>query len=154
MQQISPNLGGVQKQVSKAVSNFDFKKQWMYVVGALLVVLAGVGAATFINQKLLGGTTDTKVAAPGAKVSSTEAGMLDANTKYDEATGDLKDGGIGNEGTHHLEREGGPSKYVYLTSSVIDLQSYVGKKVQVWGQTLASKKAGWMMDVSKIKVVQ
>lgn len=156
MQQITPNIGGVQKQVSKAVSSFDIKKHWGYLIGVLLVVLAGVGSGTLISQKLLG----TKVsdlstgAAPGAKVTSTEAGLLDATTKYDEAIGDLKEDGIGNEGTHHLERDGGPSRYVYLTSSVIDLQSFVGKKVQVWGQTLASKKAGWLMDVSKIKVVQ
>ncbi len=156
MQQINPGLGGVQKQVTKAFGSFDIKKHWGYILGALLVVLAGVGSGGFISQKLLGTSPQTisSGAAPGAKVTDNEAGMLDSNTKYDEATGDLKEEGIGNEGTHHLERDGGPSRYVYLTSSVIDLQSFVGKKVQVWGQTLASKKAGWLMDVSKIKVVE
>ena len=128
-------------------------KNLYLVLGAFLVVILGVGGAWLISSKVVN-KGNTSVAAPGAKVTSTEAGMLDPSVKYDNATGDLKDGGIGNEGTHHLERDGGPTHYVYLTSSVIDLSSFVGKKVQVWGQTLASKKAGWLMDVAKIQVVQ
>lgn len=125
---------------------------WPLLIGVLMVVVLGVGSAWLISSKLMpkSGTG----AAPGVKVTSTEAGALDPNTKYDNATGDLKDGGIAGQGTHHLERDGGPSHYVYLTSSVIDLSSFVGKKVQVWGQTLASKKAGWLMDVAKVQVVQ
>jgi hypothetical protein len=111
-----------------------------------------VVGAWLISSKLMGG--GAVGVAPGAKSTSTEAGMLDPKTKYDNATGNLKDGGIGNEGTHHLERDGGTSHYVYLTSSVVDLSGFVGKKVEIWGQTLASKKAGWLMDVAKIQVVQ
>jgi hypothetical protein len=48
----------------------------------------------------------------------------------------------------------GEDKYVYLTSTVIDLQSFVGKKVKVWGETLSGLHAGWLMDVGKIKVVK
>lgn len=123
-------------------------------MGAFAVVIAGVAGAWVISTKLAGGSTDSPAAAPGAKVTDNEAGVLDTKEKYDEAEGDLKDGGIGNEGTHHIERDGGPSRNVYLTSSVIDLSSFVGKKVKVWGQTMASKKAGWLMDVAKIQVVQ
>ena len=127
-------------------------KVWPYIVGAFLVVILGVAGAWLISSKIMN-KNNTGVA-PGAKVTSTEAGALDPNTKYDNATGDLKDGGIAGQGTHHLERDGGPSHFVYLTSSVIDLTGFVGKKVQVWGQTLASKKAPWLMDVAKIQVVQ
>lgn len=141
----------LQNQVAKKVKKLDIKKNMPLVGGALVVVLLGVFTASLLANKLLGKQTSTE-SAPGVKVTSTEAGLLDSNTKYDEATGDLKSGGIGNEGTHHIERDGGPSRYVYLTSSVIDLESFVGKKVQVWGQTIASKKAGWLMDVSKVKV--
>ncbi len=118
-----------------------------------MVVVLGVGSAWLISSKLIN-KTGIPAAAPGAKVTSKEAGMLDPKVKYDTATGDLKEGGIANEGTHHLERDGGPSQNVYLTSSVIDLQSFVGKKVEIWGETLASKKAGWLMDVAKVRVVQ
>lgn len=135
----------------KMLKGFDLKKQWKYILGSLLVVLAGVGGAWLVWTKVI---NKTSTAAPGAKVTSTEAGMLDPKVKYDNATGVLKEGGIGNEGTHHLETEGGPSHYVYLTSSVIDLESFVGKNVEIWGETLASKKAGWLMDVAKIQVVQ
>lgn len=132
----------------------SIKKFWPLILGAFLVVVAGVGSAWLISSKVMPRTLGTSNAAPGAKVTSTEAGVLDPKVKYDNATGILKEGGIGNEGTHHIERDGGPSKYVYLTSSVIDLQSFVGKKVEVWGQTLASKKAGWLMDVAKVQIQQ
>lgn len=120
-------------------------------VGVFIVVALGITSAWLISSKLI--NKSTPGAAPGVKVTSTEAGALDSNTKYDNATGELKDGGINGQGTHHLEREGGPSQFVYLTSSVIDLSSFVGKKVQVWGLTLASKKGSWLMDVAKIQVV-
>ncbi len=143
-----PNL----QQPVQAVKKFDFRKYWPYVLGGFLVVLAGIGTAWIISGKIAGRSSSS--VAPGAKLTSKEAGRLDPNFKYDTAEGILKEGGIGNEGTHHLERDGGPSKNVYLTSSVIDLQSFVGKKVEVWGETMAAKKAGWLMDVAKIKVVE
>lgn len=136
------------------MKNFDFRKIWPYIAGAFAVVILGVGSAWLISSKIMGGTQGSNMTAPGAKVTSTGAGVLDPKVKYDDAVGILKEGGIGNEGTYHLERDGGPSKNVYLTSSVIDLQSFVGKKVEVWGETLASKKAGWLMDVAKIQVSQ
>ncbi len=132
----------------------DSKKSWPYVAGGLLIVIVGVAVAWTVSQKLAGGTSYTKLAAPGVKVTSTEAGVLDPSVKYDTATGLLKEGGIGNEGTYHLERQGGPVNNVYLTSSVVDLGIFVGKNVQVWGQTLASQKAGWLIDVAKVQVVQ
>jgi CDP-diglyceride synthetase len=125
------------------------KKNWRFIVGALAVVLAGVLTAWLISGRVGGGSS---AVAPGAKATSTEAGVLDPKVKYDTAAGILQKGGIENEGTYHLVREGGPSKNVYLTSSVLDLSIFIDKKVEIWGQTLASKKAGWLMDVAKIKV--
>jgi hypothetical protein len=145
MEQVNP------QPIVRPVENMKKSKMWMYIVGAFVVVALGVGSAWLISSKLI---NKSATAAPGAVVTSTEAGMLDSKTKYDNAIGTLKDGGIGNEGTHHLDREGGADQTVYLTSSVIDLSSFTGKKVEVWGQTLASKKAGWLMDVAKVKIVQ
>jgi len=135
------------------MKNFDIKKMWPYITGAFGVVVLGVGTAWILSTKVINKSA-SGLAAPGVKVTSTGAGVLDPKVKYDNATGDLKEGGIGNEGTFHIERDGGLNHYVYLTSSVIDLGSFVGKKVEVWGETLASKKAGWLMDVAKIQVVQ
>ena len=71
----------------------------------------------------------------------------------DSAEGTLESGGIDGEGTHKLIRPGGVSQTVYLTSSLLDLEQYVGKKVKVWGETFAAKKAGWLMDVGKVEVL-
>lgn len=93
--------------------------------------------------------------APGAEVSSggKVIGLEDSATFRDSAQGKLEEGGINGEGTHHLVRDGGPSQNVYLTSSVIDLKQYVGKSVEVWGETIGAKSAGWLMDVGKIKIL-
>jgi hypothetical protein len=120
---------------------------------ACVVVILGVTGAWFMSSKMVGKPVSNG-AAPGAKVTSTEAGILDPNTKYDEATGDLKDGGLNEVGTQHLERDGGPTHYVALTSSVVDLSTFVGKKVRVWGTTSAAKKTGWLLEVAKVQVVQ
>jgi hypothetical protein len=131
------------------------KKMAIYIVSALLVVLAGIGTGWLLS----GGASGSRLvrsgdekAAPGARQNGQEAGVEDESTFSDTAEGVLEAGGIDGEGTHHLVREGGESKYVYLTSTVIDLESFVGKNVQVWGETIAAQQAGWLMDVGKIKV--
>lgn len=85
----------------------------------------------------------------------TEEGVKDAASFKDTATGKLvvNDGKITTEGSHILVRDG-VSQNVYLTSSVVDLEKYVGKTVQVWGETFQGQKAGWLMDVGRIKIVQ
>ena len=128
------------------------KKIWPYLVGALLVVLVGVGTAWMISKNMASGGSSS--AAPGAKVTSTSAGTLDPSVKYDTATGVLQDGGLNGEGNFHLVRDGGASHYVYLISSVVDLSTFVNKTVQIWGETEASKKVGWLMDVAKVQVAQ
>jgi hypothetical protein len=147
-----PKIPQMPQMPIKVLSKFDFKKYWPFLAGGLLVVLAGIGTAWLISGKIMGRVAGSNSAAPGAKVGSKEVGILDPNIKYQDVKGTLREGGIGNEGTHHLEREGGVSQTVYLTSSMIDLDSFVGKKVEIWGETIAAKKAGWLMDVSKIKI--
>lgn len=122
------------------------------ILGAFAVVIVGVVTAWLLSSKVINRTGTSEKAAPGVVATSKEAGKLDPNIKYDTATGTLREGGINGEGTYHLERDGGTSKYVYLTSSMVDLSNFVGKKVNIWGETLASKKAGWLMDVAKIKL--
>ena len=81
-------------------------------------------------------------------------GSADETVFKDNATGMLDRGGIDGEGSHQLVREGGASQTVYLTSSVVDLEQFVGHKVQVWGETFAAQKAGWLMDVGRVKVLE
>ncbi len=54
------------------------------------------------------------------------------------------------EGTHLLVRVGAVP--VALTSSVVDLSQYEGKKVKVLGETQKAIKEGWLMDVGKVEV--
>ena len=81
-------------------------------------------------------------------------GVVDKKTFKDQAEGTLKEGGIDGEGNFHLERPGGKSQNVYLTSSTVDLYPFVGKKVRVYGQTFAGQKAGWLMDVGYVEVLK
>jgi len=81
------------------------------------------------------------------------AGTLNKEIFKDKTEGLLKEGGIDGEGNFHLERPGGLSQNVYLTSSTIDLAGYIGKKVRVWGATFKGQLAGWLMDVGYIEVL-
>ena len=83
----------------------------------------------------------------------TIVGSNDTTTFKDTAEGTLKEGGIDGEGAFHLERPGGDSQNVYLTSSTVDLSKFVGKKIKVWGQTQKAQHAGWLMDVGRVEVL-
>jgi hypothetical protein len=146
---VASSKGPVLKTFPKGPSKATF----MLVLGAVLVVLVGVGTGWLISGRpRVSGAPEG--AAPGAESSATEAGIADEATFRDSAEGLLVEGGIEGEGTHHLDRDLGEEKYVYLTSTVIDLESFVGKKVKVWGETIAARKAGWLMDVGKVKVIE
>ena len=136
--------------VVKKFPKFNFKGSGLLIGGVILVILLGVGTGWLLSgaRPGSGGTQEVPGAATGVK----EAGLADEKTFRDSAVGTLEEGGIAGEGTHHLVRDGGPSQNVYLTSTVIDLQSFAGKKVTVWGETISARKAGWLMDVGKIKV--
>lgn len=126
----------------------------------LFVVLLLLGIATgYVVAQVKGGSSTVKVAGPDGKVTTATVqkgavfGSKDEKTFKDSAEGTMRKGGIDGEGAYHLERPGGESQNVYLTSSVIDLSTFVGKKVKVWGQTNASDKAGWLMDVGRLQVL-
>jgi hypothetical protein len=71
----------------------------------------------------------------------------------DNAAGYLQSGGFEDEGSHTLMRAGGKSQYVYLTSSVTDLDKFIGMEIRVWGETFRGEKAGWLMDVGRVEVI-
>lgn len=162
-----PDTEPVQINTSQRQSRFTRLPDMSFLKGVVLpalvivvVVGAGVGTGFFMSigkGKVAGIATKSGVSvAPGAEVKSggSEAGISDTAIFKDNAQGMLEEGGIDGEGTHHLVRDGGPSQNVYLTSSIVDLDQFVGKKVEVWGETFAAKKAGWLMDVGRIKVIE
>ncbi len=124
------------------------------IVIFLVLILLGAGSGYAIYARNSAGTV--RLAGKDVQVinSPTEEGVKDAATFKDTATGVLQenDGKITKEGSHILVR-GDASQNAYLTSSVIDLSKYVGKKVQVWGETYKGQTAGWLMDVGRIKVL-
>lgn len=128
------------------------------VIFVLVVLIAGVG--TGFGAAKLGsakGSTATTKSEGKTMVAETqnEAGTSDLSAFPDTAEGELKEAPADAEGSHYLDRGTGKTQYVYLTSTVLNLQNFVGKRVQVNGQTLAGgKKAGWLMDVGRIKVIQ
>ena len=132
------------------------KETLFIVLGSLLVVVMGIATGWLLSRKAVGKEAVNGVSkvAPGAQKGAQEAGLSDEATFRDSAEGALLEGGIEGEGTHHLDRGLGEDKFVYLTSTVIDLQGFVDRKVKVWGETIKGKKAGWLMDVGKIKVVE
>lgn len=138
----------------KKIPKSKMSPKLFMVVASVLVVLSGVGTGWLLSGVSKGAAPSAGVAPQSIEKSDKEAGIDDAEAFPDTAEGILEEGGIEGEGTHHLVREGGPSKYAYLTSTVIDLESFKGKSVQIWGETISAKYAGWLMDVGKIKVIE
>lgn len=121
----------------------------------LLILLAigvlGVVSGFFLAKK--GGNIASTQTSTSADSAGTVIGSNDTKTFKDTAEGTLKEGGIEDEGQYHLVRPGGESQNVYLTSSVVDLSEFIGKKIRVWGKTEAAQKAGWLMDVGRVEVL-
>jgi hypothetical protein len=127
----------------------------------IIGVLLGLGSGFYLAQKQLlladgsaptmTGTTQQLTSATNVKVGDT-FGSADEKTFRDQAEGILMAGGIDGEGSHHLERGDNKSQWVYVTSSVVDLDLLVGNRVTIWGETNQGKKAGWLMDVGRLKV--
>lgn len=119
-----------------------------FLVGLAFIILAGFVSGYFLAKANTSGL-------PGAKPKVVETekvvGSTDSKTFPDSAEGQLEKGGINGEGTHKLIRPGGDSQTVYLTSSVVDLNKFVGQKVKVWGSTQTAQKAGWFMDVGRVE---
>ncbi len=134
----------------------DTNKINTIMTGGIFVVLIGLGIGTgyvlakTINQSPSGVSKERVVTQ--MEESKKAVGVADTKAFPDSATGVLEAGGLDGEGTHKLIREGGPSQTVYLISSIVDLDQFLGKEVTVWGQTMAAKKAAWLMDVGRVEL--
>ncbi len=133
----------------KAKSHFTLPTFLSFLVVA---IIAGIVIGFVIGSGKKSGAEMSKKSSSG-KTQKTE-GIADKKTFKDKAEGILKEGGVEGEGNFHLERPGGESQNVYLTSTTVDLSQYVGNKVRVWGETFAAEKAGWLMDVGLVELLQ
>lgn len=128
------------------------------IVSFIAVLLLGLGTGYLLKTKAgFGGIRNTgpviarNVPESGLKEGDI-IGVQDTSTFKDSSVGVLQKGGLDGEGSHQLLRPGGSSQTVYLTSSVIDLDAFIGHQVTVWGETFKGQKAGWLMDVGRVKV--
>ena len=128
----------------------------LIVVFILVVVAAGAVSGYFLAKGKvanIGGVTPKEQKVEPGKPPPPQ---LDTQTFRDRAVGVIEKNDLGDkyaQGTHKLAREGGPSQTAYLVSSVVDLNLYLGKKVEVWGETFSSAQVGWLMDVGKVNAV-
>jgi hypothetical protein len=122
-----------------------------------VAIILGVSAGYMLSR----GKPATSLTTSGTKAETsfslpkgTVVGSNDTSTFKDTAEGVLQKGGIEDEGQFHLVRPGGDSQNVYLTSSIVDLSQFVGKKVKINGQTQKAQHAGWLMDVGRVEVLE
>ncbi len=116
------------------------------------ILILGILSGFILSKKNPAGSATSSLIG-GGKVQKT-AGVKNTKIFTDKAEGILKEGGIEGEGSFHLERPGGQSQNVYLTSSEVDLSQYIGRKIRVWGKTFEAQKAGWLMDVGYVEVLR
>lgn len=121
----------------------------------LLILAAGIGTGLIVSSR----QKSAKLAASGAGGEELTEEVKESFTQTfrDEAEGVVErndDLDKYAQGTHKLIRPGGESQTAYLTSSVLDLDQYLGQKVKVLGETFGSSQVGWLMDVGKVEVLE
>ncbi|KXK08555.1 MAG: hypothetical protein UZ21_OP11001000545 [Microgenomates bacterium OLB22] len=124
----------------------------IFVLAILLGGVIGYGFTSFSSLMRKAPSTGSDTTAGTKAVKS--VGVVDKKTFSDSTEGVMREGGTDGEGSFYLERPGGEDQRAYLTSSVVDLTQFIGKKVRVWGQTFEGQKAGWLMDVGLVELLE
>lgn len=149
------------KKIMEDIVMEPVQKSKLTPILIMVGIFLGLGTGFYVaQQKLKSGSSGLLTSANQELTSSTTVkvgdsfGSADEKTFRDQAEGVLVAGGIEGEGSHHIERGANKTQWVYITSSVVDLDLLVGDRVMVWGETNQGKKAGWLMDVGKLKVLE
>lgn len=143
-------MDNIGNQVIKTLNTNNLNRLLLGILASAIILGGGTGYL-LANSK---GTTNTALPINKNPKTAEE----DNRTFRDFAEGTIqkrsesKNPSEYTEGTHVLEREGAVP--VALTSSVIDLSEYEGKKVKVLGETQKAIKEGWLMDVGKVEEKQ
>ena len=138
------------------------KSKVVYLIIIFIAIISGFWISRFLPTQTSLSNIDNDTPANKEAAKIIEGEEIKVGTTYgnlsqnfsDSAIGVVKAGGVNNEGTHTLIREGGVTQNAALTSSVVDLDLFIGKKVEVKGETNDSNKAGWFMDVGSIKILE
>lgn len=149
----APRQGLVHDLKSSPRKSKSSKKEFMFLVVIMIALGLGTGyIASNISANAQKGPLSINEEDGGDAGKGETVGVTDEKQFPDTAEGKMVEGGIDGEGQYHLERSGGESQNVYLTSSTVDLSQFIGKNVKVWGQTFEAQKAGWLMDVGGLQV--
>lgn len=130
--------------------------KFLPIILILAIVGLGIGSGLVLASKKKAGQIETSASIDEEALSGEQKESF-AQTFRDESEGVIeKNDALDKyaQGTHKLIRPGGESQTAYLTSSVLDLDQYIGKKVKVFGETFGSSQVGWLMDVGKVEVVE
>ena len=158
MEEINLNSGQPQPQATDqlrtAPKQAKFAKILPYFIVVVIVAL-GIGTGLVASSVQKAKAQNQQAKSIEEEELSPQQQESFAQTFRDEAEGTVeKNDDLDKyaQGTHKLLRPGGESQTAYLTSSVLDLDEYVGKKVKVFGETFGSSQVGWLMDVGKVEV--
>ncbi len=127
------------------------------LVIVLVVIAAGIFSGLILSSRNKSAQISTAKTSINEESLSPEQKKSFSQTFKDEAEGTIeKNSDLAKyaQGTHKLIRPGGDSQTAYLTSSVLDLDEYNGKKVKIFGETFGSSQVGWLMDVGKVEVIK
>ena len=146
------------KEVTGMDKKFNFKSALFPALIVLIILIAGGFTGYLLAQR---GTAAMIAPGEGELIGGAEfiQGTKEMGIKDEKVFRDTAEGKIEvnddqeTEGSHKLIRPGGESQTASLTSSVLDLNQFLGKCVQIWGETFASQKAGWLMDVGRVKIL-
>ena len=153
------NQEGAQREEAPIMHSFTQKtatttSPMKIVIAFMVIAFLGIGTGFALSQI---SKSTGKQLIPLGSVDPTLKGKTfgsdDLQTFKDTTEGKLEEGGIEGEGQFHLVRPGGESQNVYLTSSLVDLSQFVGRKIKVWGETQRAQHAGWLMDVGRVEVL-
>ena len=129
----------------------------MFAAILVIALLAGVGAGYVLAKTGASKNGGTLTSSSPSSSNPPTSASQDNQTFSDFAEGTIepkpspKNGEDDySEGAYLLQRDGAVP--VALTSSVVDLSKYVGKKVKVYGETQKALETGWLMDVGKVDV--
>lgn len=122
----------------------------IFVVVLILAGVSGIGTGYYLAQTAPTSQSSKQINLGGG----VKLPQQDTKTFRDFAEGKITPkpeakNGEYSEGTHLLIRDG--AQPVALTSSVVDLSQFEGKKVKVYGETQKALKQGWLMDVGKVE---
>jgi hypothetical protein len=135
-------------------------KNGMFIILSILVILGGCATGFGVSKlrakeaSVQSGTSAASAEAKKNLKNGQVFGSQEVSEKDDDAEGYLQIGGSSGEGSHKLLRAGGEDQTVYLTSSTTDLDTFENAQVKVWGRTIGSEKVGWLMDVTRVEVVE